>query len=349
MENRKRLTPELRAKLLGMESYLNEELFGQPNAIHDVTDVMIRGETGVSAKPGRPLSFQLFLGPTGVGKTEICLLTSQYLWGSDCIARLNMAEYSDANTVGRVIGRGIEYPEDEGRLGAEIKRLRASGGKIVLLDEIEKADAKVSDVFLGMEAAEICYGNGRKDTLTDLHFIVTSNLGTAIAADMAKNGQPRKTIEEALNAALSGFFRKEVIGRFTRVVLFDPLTREGIGRVGEKFVRRVMQDLVTRMPEFQNHKLLLSPSVRSMIAAAGRDISLGARPVRSACENLLEGAAGRYLLVEPEPQAVLYFVLGSELGLKGRDGMPARYVVLVPQNELTPELRETFREMKPST
>lgn len=323
------MQPEYRARLGGLEPHLTGQLFGQAEAVGEFARTLRRCATGVGVEEGRPLSFMLLLGPTGVGKTEICLRASEFLWGNDCIARLNMAEFSDENAVQRVIGQGLHCPEDEGRLGREIAHLRRGGGRIVLLDEIEKAHPRVAKLFLGMEAARVDYGNGRSEDLSDLHFAITSNLGTAKAAQMASQGLPRTMIRQVLQTSAETFFNKEVVGRFTKFIVFEPLTREVVMRVGEKFIGRV-KDAVAEHPAFAGCRISLSASVFNLIAKAGRDISLGARPMRHAAENIIGEALADFFIFRgpPEPGTSLWVVLASAVGA-GTSG-----VAVVPENEL---------------
>ncbi len=316
------ITPEYLARLAALPDYLNSQLFGQAAAVAEFSGTFRRAALSIAVEPGRPRSFMLLLGPTGTGKTEITILTSQHIWGTKAIARLNMAEFSDENGVLRVIGKGREYPDDEGQLGAELANLEKTGGRIVLLDEIEKAHPRVAKLFLGMEAAEVTFGNGRKADLSKYFFVITSNLGTAKATQMALDGLSRNECTEQLIAECARFFNKEVVGRFTKIIMFDALHRDVLARVAGKFIDRVVA-MIRAHPCFPDASIEITPEARLAILAAGKDVSMGARPMRHSAENRIGEALADYLIAQGgacAPGAEIVVCLASSLGREDGDG-----------------------------
>jgi ATP-dependent Clp protease ATP-binding subunit ClpB len=310
---------QLRTKLVGFEPYLRGQIFGQEIAVREFSEAIKVGELGLG-DPGRPLSFMLMVGPTGVGKTEICECASTYLYGTKAIARINCPKLADEHAVLRLVGDGGDDPE--GILGAEYDKLMAAGGRILLLDEIEKAHPKVSKLFLGMEAGSIELSNRRLLDLRRIHIVCTSNLGTAQAALMVEHGFPMSYIAETIKAECVKFFSREVLGRFTHFLHFRGLTREVILLIAQKFIKEV-QDRLRRTVHFhQVSDIELGPGVFEALAAEGTDPAQGARPMRNAVENRIQSAAMEYLLgSEKPPRGALRLVLKRN-GQRGFDLVP---------------------------
>lgn len=160
--------------LRGLRRRLEHEVLGQEEALGSLCDALLAGELG-HTPPGRPRSLLLVLGPTGTGKTKAVTSASEHLFGTSSVARINCAEFSSAERVPLLLG---SRAGDAGLLGESIERMRSAGGRIVLLDEIEKAHPSVADHLLGVEEAAITLASGRTLDLSGLHFVATSNVGS---------------------------------------------------------------------------------------------------------------------------------------------------------------------------
>jgi ATP-dependent Clp protease ATP-binding subunit ClpB len=270
----------------GLTAALQSEVLGQEEALSALGEALLAGEMG-HTPPGRPRSFALLLGPTGSGKTQAVLAASRHLFGPAAAARINGAEFSAEERLPLLLGtaRG-----DRGVLGEQIDRLRATGGRILLLDEIEKAHRRVSDLFLGMEAAEVTLGSGERLDLSDLHILVTSNLGSADAMEL--EGVARTSVRRHVEQEAAAHFRPEVFARFTAVIVFLRLTRD----VQREICRRMLEHEVAFQAEVLSrrfghaHRLHVGPGVHRRLLSEGYHPTLGARPMRNVIERRVRGA-----------------------------------------------------------
>ncbi len=277
------------AKSRRLLAHLNALVLGQAEAMAALCDALLAGDLGHTPS-GRPRSTCLILGPTGTGKTKAALEASAYLYGTRAIARINLAEFSSADRVPLLLGtaRG-----ERGLLGERIAQLRAAGGRILLLDEIEKGHRSVSDLFLGMEAAELTLASGETLDLSDLHILVTSNLGSADAMgleDVAYASLRRHVEDEA-----AAYFRPEVFARFTAVMVFRQLARS--------VQLEICRELLAGEIAFQSrvlaerfghpHEIALGEGVYRRLVNEGFHRTLGARPMRNVIERRVRSALVR--------------------------------------------------------
>jgi ATP-dependent Clp protease ATP-binding subunit ClpA len=237
--------PERILRLTCLEPFLKERIFGQEEAVAALAEAVLNAELGLP-RPGKPKAGFLFLGPTGVGKTELTLQLASFLYGeADALrhlVRLNMAEYADEDlALRRLIGAN---PGEQGDLGDALDGLLARGGGIVLIDEIEKAARKAAKLWLAaIDAAEIGFANGSRKRLENCYVIMTSNLGAEEAMEMQDSGET--AMKNVLREKATKYFGPEMIGRFRRwdgVVVFNPL---GVG-VQEQVCRSILEREVQR-------------------------------------------------------------------------------------------------------
>jgi ATP-dependent Clp protease ATP-binding subunit ClpA len=282
--------------LRGLRGHLESAVLGQDEALRGLSDALLAGELG-HTPPGRPRSLILILGPTGTGKTKAVSRAAAYLHGEGSLARVNCAEFSSEERVPLLLGSA------EGRrglLGERIAALRAAGGRILLLDEIEKASPRVSDYLLGIEEAAVTLASGETLDLSDIHVIATSNLGSAGVVEM--EGVSRASVRRYVEQEAAAHFRPEVLARFTSVIVFGHLSRE----VQLRICAKMLEDEV----EFQSgvlsrrfghpHRVRCAPDVCRRLVIEGWHRRLGARPMRNVVERRVRGA-----LVDSQLRGVL--------------------------------------------
>jgi len=265
---------------------LRDAVLGQDDALTALSDALLAGEMG-HTPPGRPRSLALLLGPTGTGKTQAVLAASRHLYGTAAVARINAAEFATEERLPLLLGtaRG-----ERGLLGEQIDRLRAAGGRILLLDEIEKAHPRLSDLLLGMEAAQLTLASGETLDLSDLHILVTSNLGSADAMEL--EGVARTSLRRHVEQEAAAHFRAEVFARFTAVIVFLRLARD----VQLEICRRMLEAEAAFQSEALSrrfghpHRLHLGPGVHRRLVSEGYHPTLGARPMRNVVERRVRGA-----------------------------------------------------------
>ena len=249
-------------------------------------DALLAGEMG-HTPAGRPRSLILVLGPTGTGKTKAVLEASRHLYGTEAIARVNVGEFASAERVPLLLGSSAG---ERGILGEKLVRLRDAGGRILLLDEIEKAHRNVSDLFLGMEAAEITLANGASVDLSEFHIIATSNLGSADALEM--EGVARASVRRHLEQEASSHFRPEVFARFTAVIVCHPLTREAQLEICRQILEEevALQSSVLSLRFRHPHRVHAGAGAYRRLVAEGYHRRLGARPMRNVVERRIRSA-----------------------------------------------------------
>jgi ATP-dependent Clp protease ATP-binding subunit ClpB len=303
------------AVLRGLRERLQGVVLGQDEAVAGLCDALIAGEMGHTPR-GRPRSMLLILGPTGTGKTKAVTEASTHLYGTGAIARVNCAEFSSRERVPLLLGTREGEP---GLLGIQIARLRSAGGRILLLDEIEKADPSVSDHLLGIEEAAVTLASGETLDLSDLHVIATSNIGSAGVIEM--EGVARSSVRRYVEQEAAGHFRPEVLARFTSVLVFGHLTRE--------VQLRICRQMVDQEVAFQSgvlsgrfghpHRIRAGADVCRRLVAEGWHRRLGARPMRNVVERRIRAA-----LVDSQLRGALGpGVRESVLLADGREGIRA--------------------------
>ena len=287
-----RLQEGEREKLLKLDEILHERVVGQDEAVQLVADAVIRARSGIR-DPRRPIGSFIFLGPTGVGKTELAKTLASALFDSeDNMVRLDMSEYQERHTVSRLIGAPPGYVGyDEG--GQLTEAVRRKPYSVVLFDEIEKAHADVFNTLLQvLDDGRITDSQGRQVDFRNTVIIMTSNIGSQhLLEGVTADGEIKPDARERVLAELRGHFRPEFLNRVDDIVLFSPLTLPQI----EYIVELQLADLRNRLSERQIH-LDITPEARRLIAEHGFDPVYGARPLRRYIAHEVETKIGRALL-----------------------------------------------------
>jgi ATP-dependent Clp protease ATP-binding subunit ClpB len=268
-------------KLVHMEERLRQRVVGQDAALAAVANAVRRSRSGL-ADPHRPIGSFLFMGPTGVGKTELARALAEFLFDDErAIVRLDMSEYMEKHSVARMIGAPPGYVgyEEGGQLTEQVRRRPYS---VVLLDEIEKAHPDVFNVLLQiLEDGRLTDGKGRTVDFRNAVIIMTSNVGSAAIFELAAT-DPKRAREEAM-AALRGMFRPEFLNRIDDIVMFSPLGKEQIERIVDlqmaSFMKRLEEKQVT---------LKLTAAAKALLFREGYDPAFGARPMKRAIQRLIQ-------------------------------------------------------------
>lgn len=278
-----------RDKLLQMESRLHERVVGQDEAIVAVADAIRRSRAGLS-DPNRPLGSFLFLGPTGVGKTELCKALAGFLFDSeDHMIRVDMSEFMEKHSVSRLIGAPPGYVGyEEG--GALTEAVRRKPYSVILLDEVEKAHPDVFNVLLQvLDDGRLTDGQGRTIDFKNTVIVMTSNLGSHLIMQMA--GQPSEAIRDAVWVEVKQHFRPEFLNRIDETVVFHALDQAHI----ESIARIQLKALEARLARMEM-KLDVSPEALAEIAKVGFDPVFGARPLKRAIQHQIENPVARLIL-----------------------------------------------------
>lgn len=281
--------PDRLSVFRGLHDQLRAAVLGQDEAVSGLCDALLAGEMGHTPR-GRPRSLILILGPTGTGKTKAVLSASAHLFGTEALARLNAAEFSSAERVPLLLGTSAGHP---GLLGERVSRLRSAGGRVLLLDEIEKAHPSVSDYLLGIEEAAVTVANGETLDLSDFHVIATSNIGSAGVIEM--EGVSRASVRRYVEQEAAAHFRPEVLARFTAVLVFGHLTRDVQMRVCRQMLDHevAFQSGVLSRKHGVPHVIRVDPDVCRRLVSEGWHRRLGARPMRNVVERRVRGALVR--------------------------------------------------------
>ena len=268
-------------KLVHMEERLWQRVVGQNQALASVANAIRRSRSGLS-DPNRPIGSFLFLGPTGVGKTELARTLAEFLFDDErAMVRLDMSEYMEKHSVARMIGAPPGYVgyEEGGQLTEQVRRRPYS---VVLLDEIEKAHPDVFNVLLQiLEDGRLTDGKGRTVDFRNAVVIMTSNVGSTAIFELAAR-DPKKAREEAMGA-LRELFRPEFLNRIDDIVMFSPLGKEQI----ERIIDLQLASFMKRLAEKQV-KLKLTPAAKALLFREGYDPTYGARPMKRAIQRLVQ-------------------------------------------------------------
>ena len=259
-------------KLLSMESIISSRLIGQGEAVRAVSDAVRRSRAGI-ADPDRPTGSFLFLGPTGVGKTELAKSLADFLFDDErAMVRIDMSEYSERHAVARLIGAPPGYVGyDEGGQLTEAVRRRPYG--VVLLDEVEKAHPETFDILLQvLDDGRLTDGQGRTVDFRNVILVMTSNLGSQFLVDPLLDPATKR---EAVMGAVRSAFKPEFLNRLDEVVIFEALTREELATIVDLQVRALANRLTDRRISVE-----VSPEARAWLAAEGYDPAYGARPLK---------------------------------------------------------------------
>ena len=268
-------------KLVHMEERLRQRVVGQDTALASVSNAIRRSRSGLS-DPNRPIGSFLFLGPTGVGKTELARALAEFLFDDErAIIRLDMSEYMEKHSVARMIGAPPGYVgyEEGGQLTERVRRRPYS---VVLLDEIEKAHPDVFNVLLQiLEDGRLTDGKGRTVDFRNAVIVMTSNVGSTAIFELSEK-DPKKARELAMGA-LRELFRPEFLNRIDDIVMFSPLGRGQIERIVELQLRNVVKLLAER-----KITLTLTPAAKTLLFREGYDPAYGARPMKRAIQRLIQ-------------------------------------------------------------
>ncbi|MFC6590881.1 ATP-dependent chaperone ClpB [Deinococcus lacus] len=280
-----------REKLLKLEGELHKRVIGQERAIQSVADTIRRARAGLN-DPNRPLGSFMFLGPTGVGKTELAKALAEFLFdSSDAMVRIDMSEYMDKHTVARLIGAPPGYVgyEEGGQLTEAVRRRPYS---VILLDEIEKAHPDVFNVLLQvLDDGRLTDGQGRTVDFRNTLIILTSNIGSPLILEMQAQGQPADDIRDAVLGELRSHFRPEFLNRVDDIIVFDALTAENLRQIVDIQLGGLRKRLAERRVT-----LNLSDAAKDHLAQVGYEPAFGARPLRRAISNEIETPLARRIL-----------------------------------------------------
>ena len=309
-----RLMQGEREKLLNLENILHKRVVGQDTAVRDVADAILRSRAGIQ-DPNRPTGSFLFLGPTGVGKTELAKALAEALFDDEKnIVRIDMSEYMEKHSVSRLIGAPPGYVGyDEG--GQLTEAVRRKPYSVVLFDEIEKAHADVLNVLLQvLDDGRITDGQGRTVDFKNTIIILTSNLGSDILINgISENGEITEEAKAEVKDLLHASLRPEFLNRLDEIVLYKPLAEGDLMNIAQLLIDKLRSRLADK-----ELKLEVTPEAMHYIVEHGSDIKFGARPLRRFIQTELETRIARTMLkVDLEPQSCLLAdVEGGELCVK---------------------------------
>ncbi|NLJ53643.1 MAG: AAA domain-containing protein, partial [Intrasporangiaceae bacterium] len=300
-------------KLLSMEAHLGERLIGQAEAVQAVSDAVRRSRAGIS-DPNRPTGSFLFLGPTGVGKTELAKSLADFLFDDErAMVRIDMSEYGEKHTVSRLVGAPPGYVgyEEGGQLTEAVRRRPYS---VVLLDEVEKAHPDVFNILLQvLDDGRLTDGQGRTVDFRNVIMIMTSNLGSQFLADPALSPE---TKNEAVMGVVRQAFKPEFLNRLDDVVMFEPLSQDDLTHIVGIQLRRVAARLTDRRITLE-----VTDAGKAWLASTGFDPVYGARPLKRLIQTTIEDALARRMLAGElhDGQTVTFDVDAEGSGLVVRD------------------------------
>ncbi len=283
-----KLTQGETEKLLHLEAELGKRLIGQKEAVAAVSEAVRRTRAGIS-DPDRPTGSFLFLGPTGVGKTELAKALAEYLFDDEkALVRIDMSEYGEKFSVSRLVGAPPGYVgyEQGGQLTEAVRRRPYS---VILLDEVEKAHPEVFDVLLQvLDDGRLTDGQGRTVDFRNVILILTSNLGSQFITDQSLPWEQRK---DAVGDLVRQAFKPEFVNRLDDIVVFAPLSTDDLAQIVELYIDRLARRLGDRRLE-----LAVTPDARFWLAERGYDPIYGARPLRRLMQREIDDRLAKALL-----------------------------------------------------
>ena len=287
-----KLTEGERTKLLGLEDELHKRVVGQDEGVRLVTDAILRSKAGIK-DPTKPIGSFLFLGPTGVGKTELAKTLAATLFDDEQnMVRIDMSEYMEKYSVSRLIGAPPGYVgyEEGGQLTEAVRRKPYS---VVLFDEIEKAHPDVFNVLLQvLDDGRITDSQGRTIDFKNTILIMTSNIGSPYLLDgIDEKGDIKPEAQEQVMGDLRGHFRPEVLNRLDEIIMFKPLTKDNIGKIIDLMVKELSDRLAD-----QELSLELTDAAKQMVVDNGYDPVYGARPLKRYLQNYVETLTAKKIL-----------------------------------------------------
>ncbi len=280
-----------RDKLLRMESALHQRVIGQSEAVDAVSNAVRRSRAGLS-DPNRPNGSFMFLGPTGVGKTELCKALASFLYDSEeAMVRIDMSEFMEKHSVARLIGAppGYDGYEEGGYLTEAVRRRPYS---LLLLDEVEKAHPDVFNILLQvLDDGRLTDGQGRTVDFRNTVIVMTSNLGSDVIQELTRGGGDYSTMRSAVLEVVAGHFRPEFINRVDELVVFEPLGMEEV-----RAIAHIQLEILNRRLAERELSLVLSDAAMDRLAQTGFDPVYGARPLKRVIQQELENPLAQRLL-----------------------------------------------------
>ncbi|MCM3568713.1 ATP-dependent Clp protease ATP-binding subunit [Neobacillus mesonae] len=303
-----KLQQDEQLKMKYLEENLNKKVIGQEQAVQKIAKAIRRSRAGLKAK-NRPIGTFLFVGPTGVGKTELTKSLAEELFGTkDSMIRLDMSEYMEKHSVSKLIGAPPGYVgfDEAGQLTEKVRR---SPYSIILLDEIEKAHPDVQHMFLQiLEDGRLTDSQGRVVSFKDTVIIMTSNAGVSVKPIHVGFGANEAVAEASILDSLGGFFKPEFLNRFDSIIEFHSLDKEHI----LKIVDLMISDLMAALNE-QNIELSVTAEAKEKLAELGYNPIFGARPLRRVIQEQLEDKIADYILDKPDAKKLTAVVENEEL------------------------------------
>ncbi len=298
----KKITEDENSRLRNLEQSLHERVIGQNEAVEAVSKAIRRGRVGLK-DPSRPIGSFLFLGPTGVGKTELSKALAESLFGDDnALIRIDMSEYMEPHSISKLIGSPPGYVgfEEGGQLTEKIRRKPYS---VILFDEIEKAHPDVMNMLLQiLDDGRLTDSNGRTVNFKNTVIIMTSNVGARLITDkkslgFSNNGEKSneqkdyETTKKEVMAELKREFRPEFLNRIDEIIVFHKLNDEEISKIIDIMLKEVKKRLSS-----QKYEIEFTPEVKNLISSKGIDKNFGARPLRRTIQNLIEDKIAEAIL-----------------------------------------------------
>jgi ATP-dependent Clp protease ATP-binding subunit ClpB len=280
-----------REKLIHMEERLGKRVIGQEDAVRAVSDAVRRNRAGLG-DPNRPIGSFLFLGPTGVGKTELTKALAEFLFDDEnAMVRIDMSEFMEQHSVARLIGAPPGYVgyEEGGRLTEAVRRRPYS---VILFDEIEKAHRDVFNVLLQvLDDGRLTDGQGRTVNFKNTVIVMTSNIGSQKIQELTSKGAEEWEIDAAVKDMLKDYFRPEFLNRIDEIILFHPLGREQLKRIVDVQLNYLRKRLASR-----NLKFIVDEEAEKLLAEEGYDPTYGARPLKRVIQQRIENPLAQKIL-----------------------------------------------------